>query len=444
MLDQHHLPTPHDLGPDPEPPGDRMAFLARPGAPSTAHLAARDARKRVIVVGAGPAAIEAVLALHELGSTTVDIHLIAPDGDFRMRPLSVAEPFASTHSPSYPLGALAPLGVTHHRDALLAVDGPARTLRTTAGESLAYDGLIIATGARNHHVLANALMFGGPASVADMHGLVQDLEGGWCRRVAFVAPPRASWTLPLYELALQTAARAYDMCMKEVSITVVTHEARPLEVFGYDGSELAERLLAEAGIEVHTRARPSMPTTGHLLIQPDGPELEVDRVVALPVPEGRPIPGLPADAHGFIKVDPFGRVLGLPRAYAAGDACNASAIKQGGLATQQADRAAETLLADLGLWDRPEPAPPHLRAVLTTGATTRYLHRDATGTTTSREPLWWPPSKIAGLRLAPFLDALTHGAAFEARPAPGRNPTRFGRRGEPKATRPAAATRAQS
>jgi len=79
-----------------------------------------------------------------------------------------------------------------------------------------------------------------------MHGLIQDLEDGYIKRIAFVLPPAASWSLPLYELALLTAARAFDMCI-DVELTLVTSEPSPLAVFGEAVSGEVTRLLAQAG-----------------------------------------------------------------------------------------------------------------------------------------------------------------------------------------------------
>ena len=71
--------------------------------------------------------------------------------------------------------------------------------------------------------------------------------------------------------------------------------------------------------------------------------LEVDRVVALPLLHGPQLAGAPAESdYGFIPVDVHGRVKGLQNVYAAGDSTNFP-IKQGGLATQQADAVASHL-----------------------------------------------------------------------------------------------------
>jgi sulfide:quinone oxidoreductase len=217
----------------------------------------------------------------------------------------------------------------------------------------------------------------------------------------------AAWTLPLYELALQTAERAYDLCLKRVAVTIVTHERQPLDVFGPGVAAPVAALLREAGIAVVTGAQPSVPRTGRVDVGPGSPAIEVDRVVALPVPTGRPIPGLPSD-DGFLAVDRFGRILDAAGVYAAGDGTS-HPLKQGGLATQQADVAVATLLADAGLAPIPEPYHPVLRGMLIAGARTLYLRHQGIGKAdgeASQRALWWPPTKIAGRHLAPFLDEL--------------------------------------
>jgi hypothetical protein len=46
-----------------------------------------------------------------------------------------------------------------------------------------------------------------------------------------------------------------------------------------------------------------------------------------------------------------------------------------------------------------------LRGLLMTGFVPRFLRSDAMGadSTVDTEPLWWPPAKIVGRYLAPFL-----------------------------------------
>jgi CBS domain-containing protein len=103
-------------------------------------------------------------------------------------------------------------------------------------------------------------------------------------------------------------------------------------------------------------------------------------------------------------------VRGLDDVFAAGD-ITSFPVKQGGIATQQADAAAETIAALAGADLTPQPFRPVLRGLLLTGRQPRYLRHELTGgvgdsSTASPEPLWWPPAKIVGRHLAPFLAAV--------------------------------------
>ena len=84
--------------------------------------------------------------------------------------------------------------------------------------------------------------------------------------------------------------------------------------------------------------------------------------------------------------------------YAAGDV-TAYPVKQGGLATQQADAVAEAIAARLGADIVPEPYRPVLRGLLITGATARYLE-SGEGASAA---LWSPQSKVVGRYLLPYL-----------------------------------------
>ena len=119
------------------------------------------------------------------------------------------------------------------------------------------------------------------------------------------------------------------------------------------------------------------------------------------------IEGLPQDGNGFVATDERGRVLGLTDVYAAGDLTQ-STVKQGGIATQQADVVAEVLAAAAGATVAPRLFRPVLRGLLLTGGPPMYLRSELRGGQgdTSRadvEPLWWPPSKIAGKYLSSYL-----------------------------------------
>jgi sulfide:quinone oxidoreductase len=202
---------------------------------------------------------------------------------------------------------------------------------------------------------------------------------------------------------LMAAIRLADSGAREVELTLVTPESAPLRVFGTKPSDAMRELLNKRGIDLRPRTTPVAYRTGILELIP-GPALEVDGVVALPILEGKPIPGLEQDARGFVQTDLFGRVEGRDDLYAAGD-ITTFPIKQGGIAAQQADAAATSIAALAGAPVEPTPFKPILRGLLLTGLTPRYLRSDllTDETEIGSEPLWWPPAKIVGRYLAPFL-----------------------------------------
>ena len=132
--------------------------------------------------------------------------------------------------------------------------------------------------------------------------------------------------------------------------------------------------------------------------------LDADAVVALPTLAGPELPGVPCDRAGFVPTDEFGCVLGLTDVYAAGDMTQV-AVKQGGIATEQADAVASAIAADAGAAVEPTAFRPVLRGLLLTGLTPRYLRWEPGRgpSLVDTEPLWWPPAKIVGRYLTPFL-----------------------------------------
>jgi sulfide:quinone oxidoreductase len=135
--------------------------------------------------------------------------------------------------------------------------------------------------------------------------------------------------------------------------------------------------------------------------------LEPQRIVALPLIDGPRIPGLPHDQDGFVPVDEFTRVLAVDGVYCVGDAANYP-IKQGGLATQQADVAALHIASGAGAPVSPRPFRPVLRGRLMTGGAERFFVKEV-GRPAARQaesPLWWPPTKVSGRYLTPWLASL--------------------------------------
>jgi sulfide:quinone oxidoreductase len=370
---------------------------------------------RVVIAGAGVAGLEAMLALRALAGDLVDVEVLAPEHHFWYRPLSVAEPFGLAKAHRFEVADLVgSAGATFTPGALVAVEPERRVVQTSTGAELAYDALVLACGTRSTPAVDGALTFRGPSDVERFQALLEELEAGAVERLAFAVPSGARWPLPLYELALLTAAHLEARGSHGVELALVTHEPAPLALLGSRGSEEVERLLAERLVRVHAGVRPEAFVGGRLEVA-GGRALAADRVVALARLEGQQVEGIPHDRNGFVATRLNGRLAGLDDVYAAGDMTRFG-VRQGGIASQQADAVAAAIAVRAGADVEPSTFEPVLEALLLTGGDPLYLRAELGGDdpawAVSTEPLWTPPAKIAGRHLAPYL--------AERLPAPGR------------------------
>jgi sulfide:quinone oxidoreductase len=367
---------------------------------------------RVVIAGGGVAALECALALSQLAPELTDVTLIAPNLEFVYRPMVVREPFADGAASRYPLKRIAEdAGARLLEEQLSWIDPEKHTLHTETGKAIEYDALLLALGAHAHARYEHAITIDDRRLDETLHGLIQDIEANYIHSVAFVAPGQIAWPLPLYELALMSAGRAYDMGI-ELQATIITPEDSPLAIFGSAASSAVAELLTSAKIETVNSAYCEIPRPGEVAICPGDRRLQVDRVIALPELYGPPVRGIPLSEHGFIRVDPHGRVPGVADIYAAGDAIDFP-IKHGGLAAQQADVAAQSIAAQAGASLTAEAFDPVIHGMLLTYDKPRYLTAQISGghgfsSQISDTPAWSPPGKIVARYLAPYLDGLDH------------------------------------
>ena len=369
---------------------------------------------RVLIAGGGVAGLEALLALRDLAGDRVELTLLSPEEEFVYRPMAVAEPFGRGRADRYPLADIASdVKAELIRGALVEVDPASRAAVASTGQRLSYDALLVAVGAGSEPAFRRVLTWTPETDAELFGGLLRDLDEGYLKRVAFVVPPGVAWALPAYELALMTAWQAWGMGHDDVQVTVYTPEDAPLGLFGTQAAVAVRHDLEEAGVQaetgVYVAEDPQAP--GRLVLHPGERTLDAERVVALPRAVGPALPGLPANARGFIPTDLHGRVPDVDAVWAAGDAI-AFPVKQGGLASQQADAAAESIAAHAGAELEPRPYRPVLRGMMLTGRGKAWMrHQPAGGGegTAVRRALWWPPTKIAGRYLSPYL-AARHGA----------------------------------
>ena len=376
------------------------------------------ARLRVLVAGGGVAGLEAVLALRALAAERVDVTIVAPEVKFINRSMAVDQPFKRRRGRGIRLeDAAAELGARWHRGALDRVELARRRGVTRDGDELPYDALVLAIGARSEREWRSerVLAYHDGRDAPAYRLLLHRLRDGSVNRLAFLKPAGASWPLPLYDLVLMTAAHCAAHGLSEVELSLVTPEEEPLAIFGNAASAAIRRLLEERLVTLHTSSYGIPSRGGWLELSPGRRCLAVDRVVTLPRLAGPRLRGVPCGRDGFIQTDAHGRVVGLDGVFAAGDATDFP-VKQGGLAAQQADAVAETIAASAGVDIDPRPFRPVLRGVLLTGGSARYLRSDISGdagddSAVTSEALWWPPNKLSGRFLAPYLSSRVGEAA---------------------------------
>lgn len=368
-------------------------------------------KTRVVIAGGGVAAVEAMLALRDLAGDRVEVELHAPRPSFVYRPLAVGEPFVAGGIVEFDLADLASrAGATFHPDSIVTVDPESHRAITADGREIAYDHLLIATGARTLAPIAGAQTFWGVSDEDRVVETMRRLRAGEIRRLAFTIPAKG-WPLPIYELALLAGAELQKLGIRDgVKLTIVTPEDAPLGIFGRDVGERVGELLARRRIDLVTGTHAVNLSDGLLHVSPGDP-IEVDEVISTPDIEGRRIVGIPTDSDGFVAVDDFSRVTDMDHVYAAGDVTTFP-VKQGGIATQQADCVAEAIAADLGVDLAPRPFDPVLRATLWTGEEPQYLYGKLAGgfgetSVFSDHAVWEHDGKIVGRYLAPFLNSLS-------------------------------------
>ena len=352
---------------------------------------AHSAAPEIVIVGGGIAALELVLALRQLAVDRLHMTLVAAQPDFVLRPMLVAEVLGRRAAERRQLSEIADdLGVRLVQAAVTSVDPQRRRVILRSGDTLPYDSLVLAHGTRTIPAYDGVIELGGTVQTQELRSLHDDIAAGQVRSVAFVAPTRTGWLLPLYEAALMTANSGHA-----TRITLVTREGRPLELFGDEASATVAAALKSAGIEFIGGQTATVSDGTVVLSRHPSRSLSVDRIVALPLVRGLRLPGIPTTGlFGLIGVDAYGRVNGLTDVYAAGDATDYP-VKQGDIACQQADAVATAIAARHGGTAPASPFQAVLRATLLTGTGASIPLGPGAGVD--------EPGKLPGRHLAPYL-----------------------------------------
>ncbi|MGH2958586.1 MAG: FAD-dependent oxidoreductase, partial [Solirubrobacterales bacterium] len=342
-----------------------------------------ESRPEILIAGSGPGALEATLGLSASEYLDAKIALISPQLEFQYRPNLVMEPFGVTTTAKYAVAeVIRHPDVTQWSGTLERIDTAASKAYSPEGDEFDFDALIIATGTETHADLNEPVVtFGKPGSLEKLKEIVAAIDAGSVHSVLFTAPPGPTWQLPLYEFALMCAERAERQSGQQIVISIATPEADPLDVFGAENSATVLRLCADFGVVLHTDTTVEAfdGTTAHLS---DGTSQAVDRVFAMPRLTGRAPEGIPTDEDGFIHVDDNQLIAGTTNVYAVGDVTDFR-VKQGGLASMQADAAICAIESTLGGREAAEPFVHEIDAILL-AADRRVAMRARIGNETSQ------------------------------------------------------------
>ena len=168
----------------------------------------------VLIAGGGFGAVESMLALRALAGEHVRVTLVSASPSLAYKPAATTESFDETPPRAYDLRAIArDAGASFRLDRVEAVAADAHRVRLASFAHLDYDALVLAVGARAVVAIPGALTFRDQQQVQHVRRLVSELPSETLNRIVFAVPGGCSWPLPLYELALLTAAHLGELGM---------------------------------------------------------------------------------------------------------------------------------------------------------------------------------------------------------------------------------------
>ncbi len=234
------------------------------------------------------------------------------------------------------------------------VDEADRTVHLADGERLAYDHLIIATGARIvpeaiEHFAAEAHHFYSAEAAKDLREALDAFTGG--RIVIGIAGmPYKCPPAPL-EVTFLLEAELRERGLREAS---ELHFCSPIgRAFTIESvSEMATPILEQKGIELHTFFNvETIDAERHVVQSLEGEELPYDLLILVPPHTGQPFlidSGLAPAPGGWLPTDRATlQVGGRPDVYALGDATDLPLSKAGSTAHFEAPVVTERIVATI-------------------------------------------------------------------------------------------------
>lgn len=395
----------------------------------------------ICVAGAGTAGLEGLLALHARIGSHANLCVVAPEREFRYRPISDASLFRPARERGAPISGLASaIGATHIPDRVVAVNQPDHCIETRDGDLIGFDHLLIAAGAQQERSLKQGYVWQRGQDPGFLDEVLGALRRSAPARVAVIVPRGVRWPVPAYELALVlawasagtaatisliTAETRLLAALGETATAAITHELEAAGVEAITGVEVTDELDVDTPLRRVSGTEPVVlrlvregplsdediltgtPTAPTRLHQAAHETRTFEFAVSLPTRAGPSLAGVATDATGFVEVDGGLRVRGSDRLWAAGS-CIAAALEHGALSALQADAAAAAIADAMGL--RPSagvdtaPDPLEVTGILLTGQRDRWLAENPVGVPQpSTHCLWWPSGRAVGRMLAQYI-----------------------------------------
>lgn len=318
------------------------------------------AKAHVVVLGGGFAGLETAFTFARRAPDRVRVSVVADWPDFLFKPNTIYIPFGGgVDRLLIPLRTpLARRNIEFCESAVAEVDPAARIVTLADGRRLAYDFLVIATGA----AMRPAEIPGLAEHAATIWTLDQmrrlgsrlalmaaQVRSGQRPRVLFLVPSGNKCSGPLYEIAfmLETWLRRRRV-RDDVELTWTTHEHGFVQAFGPRLHALVGEEFARRGIDGHTDAIVTKVTADQVGYA-DGTVRGYDHLIAFPpYVAAVDYPGLPSGDGGFLTADLMDRrVRGHPEIFAPGDAGDFP-VKQAFLALLQAAAVADAIAMQVG------------------------------------------------------------------------------------------------
>ena len=309
-------------------------------------------QSKIVVLGSGFGGLETAFYLRKRLGRHVDLTVVSNSEQFLFKPNTIYVPFGK------PVDELkfdlAPVFDRRHirfvNAAADAVDPAAKTVTTSKGP-VAFDKLVIATGAAMRPseipgLAENANTIWSPPEMerlgVSLRALVDRVSAGAKARVLFLVPPHNMCAGPLYELVLMldTWLRRQGV-RRSIEMRYATYERSFIQAFGPRLHEMVTGEFKWRGIVGTNLAVVKAVEPGRIYFA-DGSSDSFDLLVSFPpYIAGQRYDALPSDDRGFLRTNVKTRqVDGHPDIYAVGDTGDFP-VKQAFLALLQADAVAE-------------------------------------------------------------------------------------------------------